>query len=337
MHFKWTIVFWIFTTLLVEAQEHPNPPEPRSQETVQTMLSGAPRVSKNDMGKLHIVLLASAKDHGPHEHDYPLWQKNWSLLLGGEKSKSDANQINMYGPPSDMDQSNVKDGAYNVTVESAWDWPTEEQFESADIIVAFSVMPWSKNRNAELKKYLNDGGGFVTIHMSCVVGDRTGLDDEVNDLIGLSWNWDISRWRHGPMNLDIVNSNHPICLGLPQQMFFLDEAYWPLFGDRTRVEILATSKESTKNFALRDDDGNIIFSNMEAIQQKWPEEPTKDEPIFWTYEYGQGRVFGSILGHYSWTFDDPFFRTLMLRGIAWAAGDSPYRFDPLILRGSRVK
>jgi type 1 glutamine amidotransferase len=43
------------------------------------------------------------------------------------------------------------------------------------------------------------------------------------------------------------------------------------------------------------------------------------------------------LGHFDWTFDDPFFRTIVLRGIAWAAGESPYRFDPLILRGIPLK
>ena len=28
-------------------------------------------------------------------------------------------------------------------------------------------------------------------------------------------------------------------------------------------------------------------------------------------------MFVSIPGHYSWTFDDPLFRVLLLRGIAW--------------------
>jgi len=39
----------------------------------------------------------------------------------------------------------------------------------------------------------------------------------------------------------------------------------------------------------------------------------------WTTEKGQGRVFVSIRGHYCWTFDDPLFRILLLRGIAWTA------------------
>ncbi len=41
----------------------------------------------------------------------------------------------------------------------------------------------------------------------------------------------------------------------------------------------------------------------------------------------------STMGHFEWTFDDPFLRSILLRGIVWAAGESPYRFDPLILRG----
>jgi type 1 glutamine amidotransferase len=39
----------------------------------------------------------------------------------------------------------------------------------------------------------------------------------------------------------------------------------------------------------------------------------------WTHEHLNGRVFGSIPGHYMWTFDDPLYRVLVLRGIAWAA------------------
>jgi hypothetical protein len=51
--------------------------------------------------KLHVVLLAGQKDHGPAGnglHDYPLWQKRWALLLGGEEA-SEEEQVNLVGPP----------------------------------------------------------------------------------------------------------------------------------------------------------------------------------------------------------------------------------------------
>lgn len=330
-----TLIFGLINP--AQAQDHLSPPEARSRSAIESVLAKAPRVSTEQLRDLHIVLLAGKKDHGLHEHDYPLWQKNWALLLGGEDSDSEADQINMYGPAKPVDSEDLQNGSPKVTVETAWEWPSKEQFEKADLIVAFAVVNWSGERNAELDEFLSNGGGFVVVHQACVVADGTELEDEVAGLIGLSWHWDYTRWRHGPMNLEITQPNDPICLGLPEKLYFLDEAYWPLYGDRSNVNILATSKEAAGNFALRDENGKIDFSNMNAIQQKWPEEPTKDEPIFWKHEYGKGRVYGCILGHYSWTFDDPYFRILLLRGMAWAAGESPYRFDSLVLRGATTK
>ena len=329
-----TVAVGFLTTVTATAQE---PPAPPLKTDIESVLAKSPQFLDEGLRNLKIVLLASDKDHGLHEHDYPLWQKNWSLLLGGSDGGSDAKQVNMFGPARQVHQADMKNGAPNVKVSTAWDWPTADQFRDADLIVAFSVINWNPERNMQLRDFLNRGGGFVPIHMSCVVADGTGLDDEVVDMIGLSWHWDYTRWRHGPMNLEITEPQHPICLGLPEQLYFMDEAYWPLYGDRSRIGIIGTSKETNKKFALRDEDGKIDFSNMEAIQQKWPEEPTKDEPIFWTYQYGKGRVFGSILGHYSWTFDDPYFRILILRGMAWAAGEPIYRFDNLVMRGARIK
>ena len=47
------------------------------------------------------------------------------------------------------------------------------------------------------------------------------------------------------------------------------------------------------------------------------------------YELGKGRVFGCVPGHCAQTFDNPLFRKLLLRGIAWAAGENPLRFGDL--------
>jgi type 1 glutamine amidotransferase len=57
------------------------------------------------------------------------------------------------------------------------------------------------------------------------------------------------------------------------------------------------------------------------------------QPQFWTLEPSKGRVFVSILGHYSWTFDDPLFRLLLLRGIAWTAREPVDRFNELATLG----
>ena len=41
----------------------------------------------------------------------------------------------------------------------------------------------------------------------------------------------------------------------------------------------------------------------------------------------------SILGHYSWTFDDPLFRILLFRGMLWSADANVDRFNELATMG----
>jgi type 1 glutamine amidotransferase len=86
----------------------------------------------------------------------------------------------------------------------------------------------------------------------------------------------------------------------------LDESYWPMIGDVNRVQVLATTEEEGKSW-----------------------------PMVWTFQPGKGRVFGCILGHYSWTFDDPICRLLIARGLAWSAQDRFDRFVPLVTDGVR--
>ena len=48
-------------------------------------------------------------------------------------------------------------------------------------------------------------------------------------------------------------------------------------------------------------------------------------------------MFVCIPGHFTWTFDDPLFRVLLLRGMAWAAGEPVDRFQPLVFPGARIR
>jgi type 1 glutamine amidotransferase len=47
-------------------------------------------------------------------------------------------------------------------------------------------------------------------------------------------------------------------------------------------------------------------------------------------------VFVSIPGHYTWTFDDPLFRLLLLRGMAWSAREPVDRLAELSTVGARI-
>lgn len=289
--------------LAVICRAEPQPPPAPARAQLEAALVKPQAVTN----KLCLILLADKKDHKVNEHDYPLWQDRWALLLGG-KAASEAKQVNLFGDA--IAGANVADGAEQVEVLRATSWPTAEQFAKANVIVAFCYLPWTAERKQELQRYRERGGGLVLIHSATWTKPKADL--EVAALVGVGG---FTRWRHGELKINLTAAEHPICRGLPKQMTFFDEPYWPPTPPPAagRVTALAVSQEEDT-------------ATKQATAQ----------PIFWTTETGRGRVFGCVPGHYVWTFDDPWFRLLLLRGIAWAAGGDVHRLDPLALRGARV-
>ncbi|HTE21025.1 MAG TPA: ThuA domain-containing protein, partial [Armatimonadota bacterium] len=273
------------------------------------MLAKAPQApTGRGLRPLNVLLVANRKDHGAHEHDYPRWLERWKVLLSGKGSVP----ATMYGLTADL-PAGPNPGAPGVKVETAADWPTSAQLQRADVVVAFMGTGgiWNEARLRDLKALLDRGAGFVALH-SAVIAEKPHAKP-LAELLGLAWEGGHTLFRHGPLDLKIGAPSHPITRGLPEHIHFEDETYWPLVGDVSRVNVLATAEEA-----------------MPGTGRLAP------QPMFWTHTAGKGRVFNSILGHYTWTFDDPYFRILVLRGMAWAAGESPYRFDPLVLAGARV-
>lgn len=194
--------------------------------------------------------------------------------------------------------------APHVNVDTAMGWPNEQQWKTADVVVLYSANPdWNPERAQQVDAFQARGGGLVLLHYA-VNGQRA--PDQWAERIGLAWEGGRSKFRHGPLELVVKTPDHPLLRNLPR-FDFEDESYWDLVGDMSRVQVLAAQVEEGR-----------------------------ERPILWTYERGQGRVFVSILGHYSWTFDDPIFRAILLRGIAWTGRESVDRFRELIPIGTRT-
>ena len=250
-------------------------PPLRTQAEVDAALAGSSQKNAA-LRPLKIVLVDGKKDHGPGEHDYPAWKLVWEELLSA---------------------------ADDVTVTTASEFPSDDQLASADVLLFFQKGSFADERPAKMDAFLARGGGAVYIHWA------VNGDDQVQDFsrrIGYaSWGGKIS-YRHGPLTLDIHNTDHPIVRNFEQIQLY-DESYWKLTGQPSDVTLLATSVE----------DGMAT-------------------PQMWTTEKGSGRVFVSIPGHYNWTFDDPLFRILLLRGIAWTAKEPVDRFNDLVPIGARL-
>ena len=295
-------------------------PPPRPRAEVEDVLAKAPPAPAGKLRPLHIVLLADKKDHGPGQHDYPCWQERWAVLLGGKRAGgSNATQVNLHGPATGGDAALA--GAPEVKVSTAWQWPSDEQFASAQLIAMFCYRSggphktWSAEQVRQLRAYLERGGGFVAIHPATyTLRDLSKPSEaEVIRLTGLAYDRTL-RYRHGPVEMKIAAPDHPICTALPRVIRLHDEPYWPPRGSLAGLTVPATTDET------------VTKGTREIASQ----------PLFSTNRVGKGRVFACVPGHFNWTFDDPYFRILLLRGMAWAADESPYRFDALVLRGAAV-
>ncbi len=250
-------------------------PPVRTPAEVAAALAGAPETDVAPR-PLNIVLVDGPKDHGPGEHDYPAWQRVWEQLLTADAT---------------------------LTVSTAHEFPNDEQLAVADVVIFFQKGSFDGPRPDKLDAFLKRGGGAVYIHWA-VNGDERAT--EFSRRIGLASRGGNIKFRHGPLTLDIHNTDHPIVRNFDQLQLY-DESYWLLSGDRGDSTLLATSTE----------DGL----------------PT---PQLWVRDHKPGRVFVSIPGHYSWTFDDPLLRILLLRGIAWTAKEPVDRFNELVPLGARM-
>lgn len=187
---------------------------------------------------------------------------------------------------------------------TAMEWPAKEEFGKADLMVFYQHGDWTPARAANIDAFLERGGGLVYIHWA-VDGrmDAPGFAKR----IGLASVGGKIKFRHGPLDLAFnQGAKHPILRNF-DKLKLVDESYWLLTGELPKERVLATQ-----------------------IEDKEP------RPLFWTTEPAKGRVFVSIPGHYSWTFDDPLFRVLLLRGIAWAAREPVDRFNDLVWPGADV-
>jgi putative heme-binding domain-containing protein len=273
-------------------------------EAVLAESSNAKPEKSADAGKLrtlNVVLVAGPKDHGPGEHDYPEWQRRYSELLGRAPA---------------------------VRVSTAWEWPQQGHWDLADVIVFFFWNhDWNEERYKQLDSYLKRGGGVVVLHSASIADQEP---EKLAHRIGLAFQPGRSKYRHGPLELKfnpksahVIRNSGAITAGL-SKVSFLDESYWPMIGDVSRVHVLATTEEEGKSWPML---WTFQLPNAERGTQNPESSPTPHSTA------SAGRVFGCILGHYSWTFDDPIFRILFFRGLAWAADSSVDRFTPLITEG----
>jgi putative heme-binding domain-containing protein len=207
--------------------------------------------------------------------------------------------------------------ADGVTVETADNWPSAKQWQEADVIAINSYNPaWALEKNpakvaslgGDIDQFLARGGGLVFLHYALNAGPTAVNADALASRLGLAWRAGPSKFRHGASDW-ILDKAHPLAAGFGRWQI-PDESYWNLTGDLAvaGAQVLASCVEEN---AMR--------------------------PQMWTREVGNGRVFVSIPGHFTWTYDDPLYRILIFRGMMWSAHQPIDRLAPLVMVGARVE
>ena len=171
-------------------------------------------------------------------------------------------------------------------VEGALRFPTAEELARTDVLVMYAAEGGTvpEEQREVLADYLARGGGIVALHDAVC-----GTDPQwFKTVIGGAWEHGHSKWEIGEGGLYFTDAQSPITSGAAN-FDLVDEIYYDLHL-MPEARVLATS-----------------FRTVFDI-----------EPQLWTYEKDDYRAFVSIQGHYHKTFSNPAWRTLLLRGIAWA-------------------
>ncbi len=163
--------------------------------------------------------------------------------------------------------------------------------------------PLSEASRTAFMNYLQKGGGLILIHFSNGAFHfslpKAGESDwpEYRKIVRRVWNHDgkgeqkSGHDAFGNFEVLITDDSHPLTHNL-QNFPVTDELYFRQAGTEP-VEPIITAKSKVTG---------------------------KREPLAWTYHYGKGRIFQTLLGHSEKTYDTFEACEILRRATAWAAG-----------------
>jgi type 1 glutamine amidotransferase len=160
------------------------------------------------------------------------------------------------------------------------------------IVPIYTMSKIEKEELDNLTRAVRGGVGLAGYHGG--MGDAFREAVEYQFMVG-------GQWVAHPGNIidyrvDIVKSNDPIMEGLPASFPYRSEQYY-MHVDPSN-EVLATT----------------TFSGEHA---DWIQGVKM--PVVWKRHHGKGRVFYCSLGHVTKEFEVPEMRTIIQRGLLWAA------------------
>ncbi|MCX5112747.1 ThuA domain-containing protein [Streptomyces sp. NBC_00378] len=180
-----------------------------------------------------------------------------------------------------------------------------EKLKDFDVVVMLqnSGMVWDTDAQREaMQAYVRGGGGVVALHNTLDMGIEETFpwwDEAINGGVHMP--------AHSPGVLQgtakVADRVHPSTAGLPERWERPEEWYNFDRNPRGDVHVLVTADETTYNPG---------GSAMGA-----------DHPISWCRNTEGGRVWATAMGHDTASYSEAAFRTHVMGGVRWAAGNKP--------------
>jgi uncharacterized protein len=163
---------------------------------------------------------------------------------------------------------------------------------------------WGDRANAAVEEFVRTGKGVVLYHLALGAFDGWTEYEKMS-----GGNWRPNNGHHSARHdftVDIKDGTHPITQGLKPLQVKTDELYANLrWQPEGTYHVLATAY-----------DDHALYNGR--ARQPIPG-PGIHQPILWTTQYGQGRVFVTTLGHGPDEVKQPGFAVTFSRGAEWAA------------------
>ena len=150
---------------------------------------------------------------------------------------------------------------------------------------------WPKGMEDGLIRYVKEGGGLVFFHASTSAFYQW---PEFQNITTARWEDNTHHGKNSPVRVSIDNRDHPITKGLSD--FHIFDELW----------IDARHNESFQALGSA--------STLEASGEE-----SKKQPAIFVCNYGEGRIFHTLLGHDARALHNSGFRTLITRAAEWAA------------------
>ena len=158
---------------------------------------------------LRIFIRASAKTHGPGQHDYPRFLEEWKKLLN--------------------ERGAAADGALR--------FPTETELSKTDVLILYAAdgTNMRAEERTQLESFLKRGGGLVVLHDGICGTNTTWFAG----MAGGAKQHGEMNWKTGQTKLHFEDRAHPIVQGISD--FEMDDEMFFRLRTAPEMQVLATA------------------------------------------------------------------------------------------------